>query len=252
MRASCQPDARAVLLVGHGERLADARNVALQSHVAELRLRLPQALVRAGLLAGEPCLEDALDELRQRRVLHLVICPCFMSAGYFANRVLPDRVARGAFRGNVRLLPPLGLVERFPLFVMERAISAARGAGVSAADARLIVAGHGSRRSQDSAEATEAIARRIRAMGVFRSVGTAYLEQPTFLSDELAALAGVGIVAGLFAGEGLHGSKDVPAAIETSGARAIYTGPLGVDPAVVDVIAAELERALGEIVMHCR
>lgn len=232
-------------MVAHGERRQGAGNRALLAHVAGLQALLPQMLVAAAVLKGAPSLAEAVRMIVANGADDLLVYPFLMSDGYFVSSVLPARLAACQFRGNTAVLPPLGLDPLFPRFVLEQSLAAAERAGFEAAESHLLLVGHGSQRSQASVEATQALAESIASDRTFASVGTAYLEQSPFVGNELAAQTRSVVVAGLFSGEGKHGWHDVPAAIEETGAKAVYTGPIGAYPGVVDIFAAAVRRATG-------
>ncbi len=103
-----------------------------------------------------------------------------------------------------------------------------------------MVVGHGSKFGPASARATRDAAVAIARAGVFASVSTAFLEEPPFLKTELGRLQTPTVVAGFFFGDGMHAGEDVPAAIEETGAHAVYAGPIGQSPGIPSLIASSL------------
>ena len=98
----------------------------------------------------------------------------------------------------------------------------------------------------ENADATRRAARLLSSHSPFARVETAFLEEAPFVTDALSNYDGTSVVAGFLTGEGLHAGEDVPEAIRDSGARALYTGPIGGHPRVPDLIASAVHQALTE------
>ena len=74
----------------------------------------------------------------------------------------------------------------------------------------------------------------------FADVRTAFLDQASFLTQEVLHLARRPCVAvGLFVDDGPHGRDDVLAGLAEAGVPIAYTGAIGGDPAFADLIVAE-------------
>ena len=153
-------------------------------------------------------------------------------------RYCPERVAAAKADIVPIILPPLGLDAGLVDLMLERAATAARGAGLAPGKTQLLVAGHGSKTEPESAEATCRVAGALAAKELFMGVSTAFIEEPPLIGDQLAREKSPVVVSGFFAGNGMHSSQDIPAAIETSGARAVYAGPIGAEPIIRDLISA--------------
>lgn len=231
-----------MLIVAHGERRAGARNVSLIEHAAALRGRLPAVTVAAAVLFGEPSLADAWPRIARSGAARLLIYPLLMSDGYYLTSVLSERLDEARIGARITMLPPLGLDPRFAEVVVGASATAARRAGLEPSLTHLLLAAHGSRKSAAPADAAVAIAGRVARANVFASLSTAFIEQTPLLASELAAQTRPVVVAGLFAGDGLHSSQDIPAAIEETGVRAVYAGPIGAHAQVADVIAEAVQR----------
>lgn len=216
-----------VVLAAHGDRGGDAPNSVLHSHRDAIAALGVVRSVVAGVLKGEPQLEAALAEAAAAGPHRIAIYPMFMAAGYFTNKVLPDRVQAAGLERSCKILAPLGLDPGLPDLVLRDALGAASAAGMAPKSARLLIVGHGSKLGPASANATRAVARAVARADVFQSLATAFLEEPPFLDDVLARLNGPTIVSGFFSGEGLHAQEDVPEAIREAGTQAIYAGSIG-------------------------
>lgn len=211
----------ALLLVGHGsQRLADAGAVLL-AHADALRDHFDQVAV--GLLNGRPSLDDARAAMRPDRVQ---VVPFFMEDGYFTGVAVP-RALQQAFPPDFDLLvhPPLGVHAGFPAVLASRA----------PAGTALVLVGHGSARTPGRRMAAHGHADALRATGRFPIVATAFLEEPPFVADTLAAIGDQPVaILGLFAQHGTHARDDLPALIDIPARRhrPIALGIVGDDPAL--------------------
>ncbi len=233
-----------LILAAHGERGGAGNNASLIAH-AEAMAAVPGiAAVAAGVLKGDPTLEDALASVASAGSTDILVYPFFMSDGYFVEKVLPQRIRDAGHEGKARILPPLGLDPGLPSLMLETALKSAGEAGFDPAASRLLVVGHGSQGSRASALATELIALKLANKAVFSDVTAAFLEEPPFVRESLEGERPPTVVAGFFSGDGLHAAQDVPEAIAWSGAQAVYAGSIGGHAGVTGIIAAAVERAL--------
>ncbi len=226
----------ALVIAAHGDRGSVERNAVLRKHAASLREHAIFESVSYGVLNGEPALAAALREASLRHPQRILIYPFFMSGGYFVRKVLPERANEAGLSQPVHVLEPLGLDPALPDLLLRRSLAAALDAGFAPAQTRLIIAGHGSKLGRASAEATEAIADAVRDKAAFAKAITAFIEEPPFIADALAAEPSPAVIAGLFSGEGMHGHDDLGAAIAQASAPCVYTRPIGADPEIVALI----------------
>ena len=239
MSADTHPPVAAVL-VAHGDRGGPSPNAALHAQAEAVRASLAPATVTAGVLKGEPSLEEALARAAASGAAHIAVYPLFMADGYFMRKV-EERVAAAGIAPDPRILAPLGLDPALPDTLVEEAEKMASREGITPLSARLLIVGHGSKLGPASANATRKAAARAALARRFASVTTAFLEEEPFVEDALAAgRTQPTVVAGFFFGDGMHAGEDVPAAIAEAGANAIYTGAIGNSPAVAPLIAAAL------------
>jgi sirohydrochlorin ferrochelatase len=168
-------------------------------------------------------------------VRDLVVYPFFMSRGWIVEEVLTRRLE--TFSGiRCDVLPPLGLDPGLPSLLHEAGLSAAVRAGFVPGEARLLLAAHGSRQAPAHAATIARIADGVRSRGTFAEVQTAFLDHEPFVGDALRGDARPTVVAGCFAGEGVHACADIPRAIAKAGGSAAYTGPIGTHPGVADLV----------------
>jgi sirohydrochlorin ferrochelatase len=109
----------------------------------------------------------------------------------------------------------------------------------------LLLVGHGTPQHPGSAAATRRHAATLAAEGTFAEVRTAYLDQPSFLAEATTALGRSCVAVGLFVDDGPHGRDDVLQGLTRAGVPVAYTGAIGADPAILELIAgaARLRRA---------
>jgi sirohydrochlorin ferrochelatase len=246
MRARVALGDVAVVLAAHGDRGGESPNATLLRHCAALRADGAFHSVSAGILRGEPALEDSVRTVIASGAKCLAVYPMFMAEGYFTRKVLTQRLAAMEIPIDVHVLPPLGADPSLPDLMRREALAAAEMAGMAAASARLLIVGHGSKIGPASAEATRAVAAMIARAAGFASVETAFLEEAEFLEDALRRGAGQPtVVSGFFSGDGLHAAEDVPEAIVETGAKAVYAGSVGTLGAIPRMIRLSLTDALG-------
>jgi sirohydrochlorin ferrochelatase len=228
----------AAVLASHGDRAGAERNRLLATHAKTVHSLTNLSIVTAGVLKGEPTLEAALSQAAASGVREVFVYPLFMSDGYFTTTVLPDRIRTAGFENSAHLLPPLGLDPHIADLVQADALETSLRTGLEPRASRLLVVGHGSKFGPASAQATQVVADSIARSGIFASVATAFLEEPPFLETELEGARDPTIVAGFFFGDGMHAGEDIPAAIDRTGAHAVYAGPVGRSARIPALIAA--------------
>ena len=114
---------RAILLVDHGSRSAEANRVV--SRVAgRLRKRLPACRVAfAHMELAPPSIGDAVDALVATGVEEIVVHPFFLSPGIHGTRDVP-RLALAAARRHpgldLRVTPPLGIHDALIDVIIDR------------------------------------------------------------------------------------------------------------------------------------
>jgi len=237
------PDDTAVVLAAHGDRGGGFTNAALFAHRHALDASARFLSVSAGVLKGDPALENALADAQASGAGRIAVYPFFMADGFFVRTRLAERVSAANLKVRWEILPPLGIDPGLPSIILDRALAVAACAGFAPAATTLIIAGHGSKLGPASADATRAAAEAIADAAVFAAVTTAFLEEPPSIEEALRAARSPVVVSGFFSGEGMHAADDVPNALANSKVRAIYAGPIGPDPAVSALILRRLSAA---------
>jgi len=211
-----------------------------ERHAVALAARGCFAEVAACCLHGAPSPAAALEKIAAPRVLLL---PYLMAEGH-ATRALLPRALAGASQ-DVRIARPVGVHDAMPRLIAARAEAVCRTAGWPPAETLLLLIGHGTRRNAESGATARRHAARLAAEGRFAAVATAFLDEPPSVAEVLAAQAGRPVVAvGFFADRGSHGEDDARRLLTAADPIALYAGPIGDDPALVEAIldlAAEAE-----------
>lgn len=235
----------ALVLAAHGDRGGEAPNGLLLAHRDRLHAAGVFLGVTAGVIKGEPSLEEALTAASGTGATRLAVFPMFMADGYFTRTVLPERIAALGIAVPCTLLPPLGLQPELPDLMLTDALATADRSGIDPGGARLLVVGHGSKLGPASADATRAVAEAIGRSAPFQRVETAFLEEPQFLADALGGAPVPTVISGFFSGEGMHAAEDVPRAMAQSGCPAVYAGPIGASQALAGLILDAVLRHTG-------
>lgn len=240
----------ALLLVGHGSSKAAGAMTATEAHADRLRALGAFAQVGAGFLVGGRPVEAALDQLTAETIF---IVPLFMSDGFFVRERVPERLALAGplterDGRHLHYLPPPALDDGFGDLVVARCAETAAARDPAALD--VLVVGHGTVRDPASETLTRRHAARLTG---YRSVAPVFLEQEPAFIDALAGQEGDLLVAGLFAANGYHADSDVrralglapglEARIDGDGRWIGYTGAIGADAGVAEIILAQVRRA---------
>lgn len=238
------PEQVALVLAAHGD-LGDraksnpnAANSALLEHQARLHAQNLFRAVSAGVLKGEPTLEDALTGALDSDPRRLIVFPFFMADGYFVKSVLAQRLTAFSPKIPYLVCSPLGLNGNLIPLIASQSEEAASNAQISAQEARLLLVGHGSKHGPASANATRAAAKRLSDQfgDRFSEIDVAFLEEAPFLNDQIQAGIRPTIVCGFFNGDGLHAGQDVPDAVHDAPVQTVYAGPIGRIALIADYI----------------
>lgn len=234
----------AVVLAAHGDRGGQAPNTKLISHRDNLANMGGFRAVTAGVLKGDPTLEEAVNSALSTGAREIVVYPMFMADGYFNKTVLPQRLGALKPLESFRILPPLGVDARLPAFILDHALTTAKQHRVNPITTRLLIVGHGSQLGPASSISTHTITSFIAQKGIFSCVETAFLEEAEFLEDALQRCPSLTIVLGFFSGDGMHAGDDVPEMISKTGGHAIYAGSIGSLPELAAFIRASIDSHL--------
>jgi sirohydrochlorin cobaltochelatase len=264
--------ADALVIAAHGSHLNPDSSTPTFAHADRIRDTGVFAEVREAFWKEDPHFREVLRTLGPDEVY---VVPLFISEGYFTEQVIPrelrlqdwtpdawasDGVSATAatFRAGdvdkqVHYCGPVGTHDAMSRVIAHRAdavLDARAGPDVG-----MAVVGHGTERNANSAKAVQYHADRIRAQGRFAQVEALFMDE----APEVEALTEHVhtediVVVPLFVADGYHTQEDIPEDIgltddyrdgydvpaHVDGRRVWYTGAVGTDPLVADVL---LERA---------
>jgi sirohydrochlorin cobaltochelatase len=233
-----------LLLAAHGERGATAENSGMVKLAAFLRKRAIASQVAYGFIKGSPTIAEAMRTFGPNEV---VVYPLFMSDGYFTRvrlAQLLDDTRDSGVRRSVEVLAPLGTDPRLAHVVTEAAERGALRRGFRAGGASLLLVAHGSTKEPASRVAAIRLIETIHGRGKFADVGCAFLEEAPSIAAAIGCMKPPVIAIGLFAGEGLHGARDVPRLLAaTGGADIEFLGNVGSLPGISDMIVSAVRSA---------
>ncbi len=209
-----KPDS-ALVIVGHGSTVNPDSSGPTWRHAAWL--------AGGGFCAGafgevhcafwkeEPSLRQVLHCVDRREVY---VVPNFISEGYFTQTVIPREMGLTGpiteVGGHlVKYCEPVGNHERMTELLLGRAAEIAPG--VPPEKTSLFIVGHGTGLNDNSAVAAKREVERIRALGLYAQVESAYMEEEPLIArwDEYATQPNV-VVVPFFIADGLHSYEDIP------------------------------------------
>jgi sirohydrochlorin cobaltochelatase len=271
----------ALVLVGHGSSVNETSSKSLDALVARLRQRDCFGQVRAVFYKEGPSLKTAFRGLAQRRVF---VVPFFVSAGYFSEEVVPRelgfRVTTGqpvvrvrACEGQRRFYcHPVGTHDLMTHVILSRSRSVVEDHPFPSMpperEITLFIAGHGTERNPDSRRSVERQADLIRKRGLYAAVQAVFLEEHPQIADcPRIARTRYLVVVPFFLSDGLHVCEDIPVLLgepervvqqrlsrrqptwrnptEHHGKLIWYSGAVGTDPVMVEVILERVKEAAG-------
>ncbi|MGB8275084.1 MAG: CbiX/SirB N-terminal domain-containing protein [Alphaproteobacteria bacterium] len=248
-------DEAGLIVVGHGSSRLEAGKTALFRHARAIAERGIFKRVESCFLKAAPRLIDALADLPAGPVF---LVPFLMSEGLATRVVIPGLLGFEGAPGeivypqfaaaNTKLFycEPVGANAALAGVIRARAMACCAEQGLEPASTGVLLVAHGTEKDAASGLSARRHAARLSGAGEFARVSVAFLEEPPYLADVAAELGDrPTVVVGLFAEAGLHGERDVPRLLKTarSGlAPAIYTGPIGTDVAMVDLILDQVRR----------
>lgn len=201
----------ALLLVAHGSsRLTTGR---------EPTARLAEVIRERHLFAEvEACFwkEPPFPSLDLVRAPLVYVIPNFAGEGTYTRRLIPQKLGLAGPVTEVagrRIVygPPVGCHPGLPALLRRRAEDLCAANRLDPATVALLIIGHGSRQPGAAGGTPEAVARTIRAAGVFAEVATSYIEQEPHVADWPRLVgAPVVIAAPWLIAEGMHASQDLP------------------------------------------
>ncbi len=220
------------LIVTHGQPSDPAAaEAALGAFAAAVATHLPDWRVGSATLAAPGALTSAVAALGPRGI----VFPLFMACGWFTGTHLPGRLA-DAGGAAWRIAVPFGCHPA----IQDLAVTLVREAMVlPAGHTDLILAAHGSGRSDAPAAIATFVAGRIQRVLGLRRVVSAYIDQSPRIAD-LRDFDEGSICLPYFAASGGHVTDDIPAALRAAGFAGRLLPALGVDRRTAAIVADAL------------
>ncbi len=223
---------QALVLCAHG---SGGGSATAESLANTIRMRHEFDRVEVCCLKGSPGVADALQAVAGHDV---VLVPLLMAEGYTYDVVLRGQVSEaGSAAARVHVSRPVGVHPRLADIALTRARVECGRRGWALDDVHIVVAAHGTPKHRATGDSARALAAGIEAQGLFNTAQAAFLENPPSIEDALRVVAPEPcVVVGFFLDAGDHAESDVPAAVARVHPAAGYTGAIGCDPALADVI----------------
>jgi sirohydrochlorin cobaltochelatase len=233
----------ALLILGHGSHLNPGSSEPVRDHADVLRQRETFDEVAVAFWKEEPSFREVLRTIDADRVYAV---PFFMAEGYFVDQVIPREMRLPL--GRVTYTEPVGTHTSMTDVIVDRAVSVYDGEGKPA----LAVVGHGTDRNPKSAESALEHVDRIREQGEFSEVEALFMDEPPYVDDVADYFVSDDVVVvPFFSSDGYHTQEDIPEDMgiaephadgydvpaETDGKRVWYTGAVGTETGIADVVA---------------
>ncbi len=242
----------ALLILGHGSHLNPGSSKPVHAHADALRERNVFDEVRTAFWKEEPSFREVLRTIESDRVYGV---PFFMAEGYFVDQVIPREMRLP--RESVAYTEPVGTHQSMTDVIEDRAYSVYEGKKEE--DVALAVVGHGTDRNPKSAESALGHVGRIREGSGFAEVEALFMDEAPYIDDVADHFESEEVVVvPFFSSDGYHTQEDIPEDMgivdwdedddyevpaTTDGKRVWYTGAVGTEPGVADVIAERAEDA---------
>lgn len=207
---SPKPDS-ALVIVGHGSTVNPDSSAPTFDHAEEILRRGVFGEVHCCFWKEEPSMRQVLHMVEREEVY---VVPNFISEGYFTRTVIPRElgltgpVTQLGSR-TVKYCEPVGSHPRMTELLLHRAEQVAPG--IDPQETSVFIVGHGTDLNDNSAVAAKREVERIAALGKYREVRNAYMEEDPLIAkwDELSTSPNV-IVVPFFIADGLHSYEDIP------------------------------------------
>ena len=263
----------ALVVLGHGTTLNENSAAPVRQHAAELRRRNLFAAVHEAFWKQDPQIRNVLAETTAPRVF---IVPLFISEGYFGGEVIPRELGFTKHstlqlqHSTIYYCQPVGTHDRMTDVLLARARDVIEQFPFPRApkpkDLTLFIAGHGTKKSDQSRQAIERQVERLRALNLYAGVEAIFLEESPRIADcYLLARTRSLVVVPFFISDGLHTQEDIPVLLgeaktvvqqrlaagrppwrnptEKSGRLVWYAAAIGSEPHLADVILERVKEA---------
>lgn len=246
-----------LVLVAHGSEKRPQSTDFLHDLARDLREQGAVSSVTALFMRGQPSVTAFPLIVGAAEDAPVVVVPVFMGRGYYTDELVPAALRLQRCPANVIYADPVGCHPAMPDLIAAKARSVAKVAGLEPGGVNLMLVAHGSSRPGGSGDTPKAMAQAIAAGGEFAAVEASFLEQEPKAGEWRRIFPqGDVVVIPLVLSQGLHGTRDIPAAfgfgpeggVRQDGGRiiALATG-LGGEPElgrmVVETALAALARS---------
>ena len=238
---------QAIMIVAHGERGGRCDNARLLELADEIRSKLGNVQVEAGVLRGSPSIAEAWDRLTAPKRM---IYPFFMADGFFCNRILPKKIAEAIGsdprdpNSPVHLLKPFGVSAWLAEAVTGALVRDMDRLNLTGTKPHLLIAAHGASVDRQSSRRAGELADRLRETGYFRDVSCAFLDEAPHLNCVIGTMLPNTMVLPLFNGLGSHSIDDMADLAQVAPPETYFLQPVGGQAWVGDVMTADIEAAL--------
>ncbi|MEC9396493.1 MAG: CbiX/SirB N-terminal domain-containing protein [Myxococcota bacterium] len=252
-----------VLIVAHGSQINPHSALPAYTHAHRIKRWGRYEEVRVAFWRELPSLDQALELLPGEQ---LVVCPLFISEGYFTKTVIPTELGVNLWDNPPAIIDgrpvhyarPVGTHPKMAGVLEDGATHLLDQSGQDSASCELVLVGHGTSRDASSAKIIYAQAEALRKLERFHAVTPLFLDEEPFLEDYLEHTESKDLlVMPYFISDGLHTRWDIPAALgisrpergfavqaETNGRRIWYTGAIGSSWTMTDLVLERIEEAL--------
>ena len=234
-----QGNAGALVIAAHGSRRDAGANALVRRLAGAVRARRLFDEVAVAFHQGEPRFDTVLDEISSEAV---TVVPLLTSAGHYADRVLPQALARNRRFDQVRLrqTPPVGTHSGVAPLVARRVAELLREQDIARHEVSLALVGHGTRRHPESRASTLQLADTLRRRRVAGEVLAAFIDDdpPLETLADSATLRHL-IVVPFLIGGGSHVMEDIPRllGLQVSQRQAVIVDQaIGSYPGLVEII----------------
>lgn len=225
------------LIVAHGQPSSPDQAETSLAHLAErVQAHAKGYDIGSATLAAPNALEAALEASPDLSVIY----PLFMTKGWFVTKALPKRLGTA----SVQILEPFGLNPSLPALAADAIQTVANQRGWPVADLDVVLAAHGSGRSRNPATVTHEFGHALRAFLGCNEINVGFVEEEPTIEHAARAVGRYAICLPFFAAQGGHADDDVPDALRAAHFQGEHMPVLGAAPAVPELIAKTIVRAL--------
>ena len=228
-----------VLLIGHGSTAYASAAGCLAQHASALRKRKVFANVQHATLNGGPDPVDVFSKFGDAE--RILIQPCFMTDGYLSRMATTSRLGIHEKDPRIVVCPPTGLSRGIVSLTAKVAEEIREANAWPDNDWDILLVAHGSSKDPASRRGSEQITHNLVGHTSAADIATCFIEEAPFVHDVAKSLKRPTAVMGLFAAPGGHALDDVPEALNDLPVPVQYSGAIGEDARMADVIMAILE-----------